>query len=70
MEDIIKEEFNMKAQIVNFTLKAAPYLKKSVPIIATGITSVIGAFGEQKKAARIDDMEARIKILEEMIKNK
>lgn len=60
----------MKAQIVNLTLKAAPYVKKSVPIVATVITSAFGAFGEQKKAARIDDMEERIKILEEMLKNK
>lgn len=60
----------MKAQIVNFTLKVAPIAKKAAPIVATAVTSVIGAFGEQKKAARIDDMEARIKILEDMLNNK
>lgn len=60
----------MKTQIVNLTLKVAPYAKKAAPIIATAITSVIGAVGEQKKAAKMDDMEARLKILEEMMQNK
>ena len=60
----------MKAQIVNLALKAAPYAKKGVPIVATVITSAIGAFGEQKKAAEFEDMKERLKILEEMMLNK
>lgn len=48
--------------------KAAPIAKKVAPIVFAATVSAIQAIGEQKTTAHIDNLENRIKDLEQLFK--
>ena len=49
---------------MNIIEKIKPAIKFVVPVAFAGVIAVVQAIGEQKEAARIDNMEHRIEELE------
>lgn len=58
----------MNAKVINVVAKAAPVVKKFGPVIGAAVGGVFQALAEQKAAARLDNMEERIKELEQLFK--
>lgn len=48
--------------------KAAPIVKKAVPVVLAAGVSVFQAISEQKSAAHVEGLEKRIKDLEQLFK--